>query len=202
MADSNAKTAIIVALLAFTGTVTAAVISNWGFWEPDEPDPHSQTAFPREDPSSVASNTDGNTNGTTHSGDTEVPVVVAPHAPEIQINQRYTLWGENTRQFYLEPGEETTIRGMDLYANVATYPTASCAGPGFVPFTWQIREPYPGGGDLEIRRTLMGGKTEQIGLGSMGRATIGICDDPIFKNNGLEKILIEMRYASAAPTDE
>ena len=121
-----------------------------------------------------------------------------PHAPPIEINARYIIWEENTLQFRLEPGESRTLKGMDLYANVATYPRSSCAGPGFVPYTWQVRLPYPRGGDLEIRRVLMGGKTEQMGLGSMGRSTMGYCGEHTFKNNGAEEIQVEVRYASAA----
>ena len=126
------------------------------------------------------------------------PATDSPHAPRIEINQRYIVWEENTMQFRLEPGKTKVLKGMDLYASVATYPKSSCAGPGFVPYTWQVRLPYPSGGDLEIRSVLMGGKTEQVGLGSMGRGTLGYCGEHTFKNNGVEEIQVEVRYTSAA----
>jgi hypothetical protein len=128
----------------------------------------------------------------------ETRILTAPHAPKIEINQRYTVWEEQLMQFSLEPGESKVIKGGDLYARVATYPESSCAGPGFVPYTWQIRNPYPGGGDLEIRTVLMGGMTERVGLGSMGSGTMSVCDEHTFKNNGVERIYVELRYASAA----
>lgn len=121
-----------------------------------------------------------------------------PHAPPIEINQRYLIWEEKTMQFHLEPGDNKILKGMELYSQVATYPETSCAGPGFVPYTWQVRVPYPQGGDLEIRRVLMGGKMEQVGLGSMGRGRLGYCGEHTFKNNGTYEILVEVRYASAA----
>ncbi len=126
------------------------------------------------------------------------PESTAPHAPKIEINQRYTTWEEQLMQFSLESGESKVIKGGDLYAQVATYPRSSCAGPGFVPYTWQIRKPYPGSSDLEVRRVLMGGMTDRVGLGAMGSAKMSVCDEHTFKNNGLEKIFIELRYASAA----
>lgn len=125
----------------------------------------------------------------------------APHAPPIEINQRFQMWEEQTMQFVLEPGDARDLEGMELYTTPATYPRSSCAGPGFVPYTWQIRDPYPGGGDLEIRQHLMGGTTEQVGLGSMGRATLGFCGIHTFKNNGVQPILVEVRHASAADTN-
>jgi hypothetical protein len=124
--------------------------------------------------------------------------LVAPHAPPIEINQSFKIWGEDTIQMDLQPGGTKTLKAMELYANWATYPSSSCAGPGLVPYTWQVRVPYPRGGDLEIRRVLMGGSTEQVGLGSMGRATMGYCEEHTFKNNGTESIQVEVRYASAA----
>lgn len=178
MAKSESRIVIIVALITLVGTLGAAIIANW------------ETLFP---PTSSPGR------------DTEPPVVrspLAPHAPSIEINQRYTVWGEQMMQFYLEPGESKTIKGMELYAHVATYPVPSCAGPGFVPYTWRIRQPYPQGGDLEIRRVLMGGSTEQVGVGSVGRANMGYCGEHTFQNNGIEKIYVELRYASAADTNE
>lgn len=127
---------------------------------------------------------------------------IAPHAPPIEINQRYLIWGENLMQFRLGPGDSKVLKGMELYASVATYPKSSCAGPGFIPYTWQVRVPYPRGGDLEIRKVLMGGKTEQVGLGSMGKATLGYCGEHTFKNNDTEEIQVEVRYASAADTNQ
>lgn len=131
-------------------------------------------------------------------GKTNDHAINTPHAPSIEINQRYLIWEERTMQFRLEPGEIKILKGMELYSQVATYPESTCAGPGFIPYTWQIRVPYPQGGDLEIRRVLMGGKMEQVGLGSIGRGTLSYCGEHTFKNNGTYEIVVEVRYASAA----
>lgn len=86
----------------------------------------------------------------------------APHAPPIEINQRFQMWEEQTMQFVLEPGAARDLEGLDLYTEDATYPRSSCAGPGFVPYTWQICDPHPGGGDLEIRKILRGERQNRL----------------------------------------
>ncbi len=122
----------------------------------------------------------------------------SPHAPPISINSRYTLWGEETMQFSLAPGESRVIKARDLYSHAATFPRSSCAGPGIVPYTWRVRDPYPRGGEVEIRAALMGGTTQEVGRGSFGDLTMGYCDEHTLKNVDAANILVEIRYASAA----
>jgi hypothetical protein len=131
-------------------------------------------------------------------GNADGGVTEGPHAPAIELNQIYTIWGEGTTEFSLQPGETETLRGLDLYADQAGFPLPSCAGPGFVAYTWQIRDPYPEGGELEIRSVLMGGATERVALGAVGAVTMGACEEHTFANNGTVPLLVEVRYATAA----
>jgi hypothetical protein len=125
--------------------------------------------------------------------------IVAPHAPPIELGQLTETWRESTKLIHLEAGEEKTIDARDLY--VLPYPgsesISGCVGPAYVAYTWQVRSPWPQGGDLEIRQALQGGGSDQVGLGSMGRGTMSPCGQHVFKNNGLGPIQVEIRYVSA-----
>ena len=121
--------------------------------------------------------------------------IVAPHAPSIEVNQQETtVWGEDTKLIALTPGKTTTVYAMKLYSNMATYPESSCLGPAYIIYTWQVRDPYPEGGDLEIRSVHQGGGTDQVALGAMGRARMGPCEEHIFKNNGLQPMRIVLFF--------
>jgi hypothetical protein len=125
---------------------------------------------------------------------------VAPKAPRIEIEKGVVTWEERTMQFSLEPGKSKTLKGMELYSEASAYPSTSCAGPGFVPYTWRIRVPHQGG-DLEVRAQVPhagGNITEVVGEGSVGSGTLGWCDEHTFKNNGVDAIQVEVRYISAA----
>ncbi len=123
--------------------------------------------------------------------------LTAPHAPPIELGQLTETWGEKTQLIQLEAGAEQEVDGRNLYAVQPTYPTGSCLGPEYIAYTWQIRSPYPAGGDLEIREIVQGGGSMQVGLGSMGKGTMGPCGLQVFQNHGLSKIQLELRYASA-----
>lgn len=176
--ESSTKTVIVGGIIGLVGTLGAAFISNY-----DKLFGHA------------TSGTSGTISGPPAGG--SAPGIVAPHAPPIELSQQTTVWGENTKLIALQPGESTTVKAQDLYAVIATYPVSGCAGPAFVAYTWQVRDPYPEGGDLEIRSMNQGGSTDQVGLGAMGREQMGPCSEHIFKNNGLQPMRIELRYATA-----
>jgi hypothetical protein len=69
-------------------------------------------------------------------------------------------------------------------------------GTGSVSITWLVRDPYPEGGDLAINNVLQGGSTEQVSFGNTGSLDMGGCSEFIFKNNGLKRLLVEVRYAT------
>lgn len=73
-----------------------------------------------------------------------------------------------------------------------------CAS-GQIVLSWQVRQPYPGGDDLEIRRSVprSGGQTEVLARSARGSATVGYCDELILNNLGLEDYRVEWRYVSA-----
>ena len=123
--------------------------------------------------------------------------ITPPHALEIQLNQSTLVWGEDTKVLEIPPGEEKSVDGRDLFASVATFPQGNCRGPEYIAFTWQVRDPYPPSGDLEVREVFQGGSTQRIGMGAMGSGQMGPCAIRIFKNNGLETTKVELRYASA-----
>src|SRR4249919_1989931 len=109
------------------------------------------------------------------------------------------MWGEQTKLLSLEPGQKIELDGRNLYSEATTYPQSSCSGPGYIVYTWQVRQPYPEGGDLEIRSIIPqgGGNTEQLAMGAMGKATMGPCGIHVFINRGLQPMKLELRYATA-----
>jgi hypothetical protein len=126
------------------------------------------------------------------------PTLIAPHAPELNIAQGVAVWGQDTKLLSLGPGERVTLYGKDLFAEQPTFPTAGCLGPAYVAYTWQVREPYPKGGDLEITSIVQGGSRPLVGRGSVGAGQMSVCDEHTFKNNGLDPIKVEVRYGSYA----
>ena len=73
---------------------------------------------------------------------------------------------------------------------------SGCVGPVYIAYTWQVRDPYPQGGDLEITQMLQGGRQDEIAMGSMGAGNMSECDEHTFKNNGLGPIIVEVRYGT------
>jgi hypothetical protein len=107
------------------------------------------------------------------------------------------LYDEQLLEVTVEPGAKVTLEMMKLWSAPEGIPV-DCA-TGFVAFTWIVRSPYPEGGeDLELRQLIpMGnGRTEVVGRGSTGSATIGYCNELILFNTALEEYQIEIRYAS------
>jgi hypothetical protein len=97
------------------------------------------------------------------------------------------------------PGEEVVMKVMDLWSAPVGTPV-SCA-TGFIAFAWQVRDPWPEGGeDLEFRQLIPrgGGRTEAFASGSRGSSSIGYCNELILFNTSLEEYIVEIRYASGA----
>ena len=179
---------ILVAVIGVVGSLGAAVISNWD----------KIVQHPSQQAQSTQTVPDGAPAQPAKTATPEAPATLAaPHAPPIEVNNATQVWGENTRQFSLAPGQELTLDGRQLYATQATYPASGCAGAAYIPYTWQIRDPYPKGGDLQITSTVIGGGHDQVAMGSMGSASMGPCGQHTFKNNGLDPIRVEVRYATA-----
>jgi hypothetical protein len=75
---------------------------------------------------------------------------------------------------------------------------ADCA-TAFVLVSWQVRNPYPGGEELEIRRVIPrgGGRTEVLATGARGREDLSYCDSIELRNLGLVDYRLEWRFVSA-----
>ncbi len=129
------------------------------------------------------------------------PTPVAPHAPPIVNNTGQPLYDEKVMVLNLDPGERAPLKVMELWsAPVGLEP--SCAS-GFFLLTWQVREPYPNGGDelqLEGVMPRSDGRTQPIGHGSNGSITLGYCDEIFVVNNSLTPYLVELRHASGTHT--
>ena len=189
MSETTSRTLIVVALIGVAGTIGAAFIGNYDKLSSGD------IAQANERPAQPA---DAGTTPASRSA------AVGPHAPEIEINPSFSIWGESTMLVRLVPGQSKVLKAMNLYEERTTFPASSCAGPGFVPYTWQVRQPWPKGGDIEFRSVIprAGGATERVGLGSYGSGEMTYCGEHIVKNTDVELVSVEIRYASAAYPDE
>lgn len=120
-----------------------------------------------------------------------------PHAPPIEYDGTGQIYEENIMQFSLEPGASRTVKAMEIWKGlVGSQPSCATA---WLLFTWQVRDPYPGGGsDLEFRQPIKmgGGVTEVIAEGSSGSSSMGWCSTVDVTNRSLVPVLVELRYAS------
>ena len=126
-------------------------------------------------------------------------VKAPPPAPTLQADNGVRLWNEDTFQFQLEPSEIREVRGMELYEALMVSVEQACVGPGYVVYSWQVREPYPTGGEITITRTLQGGLEDKLATGSSGQVNLGWCSVHRLKNTSINPINVQVRYASAAP---
>jgi hypothetical protein len=129
------------------------------------------------------------------------PTDDAPHAPSVVNTTGQPIYDEKVMVLNLKPGERAPLKVMELWsAPVGLEP--SCAS-GFFLLTWQVRQPYPDSGDgLLIERMMprSDGRTEPVGHGSNGSATLSYCDEAFVVNNSLTPYLVELRHASGAHT--
>jgi len=122
-----------------------------------------------------------------------------PPAPTLQADDGVRLWNEDTFQFQLEPSEIREVRGMELYESLMLSGEQGCVGPGYVVYSWQVRDPYPTGGEITISRTLQGGLEDKLATGTSGQVNLGWCSVHRLKNTSINPITVQVRYASAAP---
>ncbi len=133
------------------------------------------------------------------SPNTAVTAPQAPHAPSIDSNIDRPIYDEEVMVFDLKPGERLPLTVMDWW-NAPVGLAPSCAS-GFVLLTWQVREPYPNGGDDLLFEGVIprtGGRTAPLGRGSSGSIRLDYCDEISVINNSLTTYLVELRYASRA----
>src|SRR5687767_4522267 len=130
------KIAIVVAIIGLTGTIIGALISSGYF---------------KSEPTGGPGNAIGNISENLAGADKPQ---FAPHAPEIQVGTSEVTWGEDVMLVEIEAGKRHELEAEKLYSEATTFPPPSCIGPAFIVYTWQVREPYPEGGDLEIRSVI------------------------------------------------
>jgi hypothetical protein len=120
-----------------------------------------------------------------------------PRAPALSPSRQYTTFTEDSRLLTVRSGKSIPLDMRDLWsAPQGTPPTCADA---FVLVSWQVRQPYPGGQDLEIRRVIPrgGGQTEPLADGPRGRADLSYCDSIILKNLDIVDYRLEWRFVSA-----
>jgi hypothetical protein len=132
-------------------------------------------------------------------GGSSSPEPEAPHAPEIVNDTGQPVYDERVVVLDLDPGERSALSVMQLWSGPEGL-EPSCA-TGFFLLTWQVRSPYPDGGEDLVIETLVpmgGGRLEPRGSGSRGSLTLGYCDEGFVVNNGLGRYQVELRHASGA----
>jgi hypothetical protein len=119
-----------------------------------------------------------------------------PHAPMIENTFGVQLYDEHQQLISVQPSEHYTLKVMETWS--APEGSAPSCVSGFMALTWAVRDPYPGGEDLQLLRLIpMGdGRTEVFASGTQGSTTVGYCDEIYLLNNSLQEYRIEIRYAS------
>jgi hypothetical protein len=120
-----------------------------------------------------------------------------PRAPTLKVDGGYTSFSEESRIFTVESGGSLDLDMRDLWSAPEGTPV-SCAN-GVIVASWQVRQPYPGGDDLEIRRVIPqgGGESESVITGARGRITASYCGTLILRNLDIADYRVEWRYVSA-----
>jgi hypothetical protein len=120
-----------------------------------------------------------------------------PRAPTLKVDAGYNSFNEESRIFTVESGGSLDLDMRNLWSAPEGTPV-SCAN-GVIVASWQVRQPYPGGDDLEIRRVTPqgGGETESVAAGARGRITASYCGELILRNLDVVDYRVEWRYVSA-----
>jgi hypothetical protein len=113
------------------------------------------------------------------------------------VDAGYNSFNEESRILTVESGGSLDLDMRELWSAPEGTPV-SCAN-GVIVASWQVRQPYPGGDDLEIRRVIPqgGGATESATTGARGRITASYCGELILRNLDVVDYRIEWRYVSA-----
>ena len=121
----------------------------------------------------------------------------APRAPALRVGSQYTAFIEASRLLTIKSGESLELDQRQMWSAPQGTPV-DCAS-GVIFFSWQVRQPYPGGEELEIRRLVPrgGGQTEVLAGGARGSANAGYCEQLTLHTLGLDDLRIEWRYVSA-----
>ncbi len=128
---------------------------------------------------------------------TDTPQPQPPRAPTLNVDPGYTSFNEESRIFTVESGGSLDLDMRDLWSAPQGTPV-SCAN-GVIVASWQVRQPYPGGDDLEIRRVIPqgGGQSESAATGARGRISASVCGALVLRNLDVVDYRIEWRYVSA-----
>jgi hypothetical protein len=120
-----------------------------------------------------------------------------PRAPALTGSRDYTLFTEDSRLLTVRSGKAIPLEMRDLWSAPPGTP-ADCAR-AYVLVSWQVRDPYPGGSDLQVRRLIPrgSGQTEEVATGSRGRATFSYCDSVVLRNLDILDYRLEWRFVSA-----
>lgn len=172
--------ATILGLIAFFALDLPALMVQYGFVEPTATRAPAATDTPRP----------------TNTPRPPEPTATPPHAPSIDSLIEGNKYTEDTILITVQPGEEVTVYGGDMYAvvEILASPPVSCINETAMAFSWQVRDPYPGGDELEIVYPYRGTRLE-VGAGESGTAYAGPCTELVFINHSLETYQIEIRYA-------
>lgn len=169
-----------IAVGVVTGLTVAGILALVAYFsgseDPPPPDPPAQTEGSTVPPTDVR---------------------VAPRAPEFESCCE-PGFEEQLMQVQIPAGEERVLEGMDLFSGPAlAEPT--CAS-GTIALTWQVRDPFPTGGeDLELRANIpMNERTELVGQGMSGTGIgISYCGQLHLRNLNLTEVSVELRYVSS-----
>lgn len=145
--------------------------------------------------STSSSTTSSSTPSSSTTSSTTSPA--APRAPELPEDASEPGFEEQLLLITVAAGGEHILEGMELFSAPAGTP-ASCATSGLT-FTWQVREPWPSGGeDLQIRRSIpFNQQTELVAEGVTGDAVdMEYCGSVTVKNLNLDQVKVEIRYVS------
>jgi hypothetical protein len=155
---------------------------------------------PAPTPSATATPDSTATPGATATPNATATQVQPPRAPALTGARKYTIFDEDNQLITIGSGKAVPLDMRDLWSAPAGTP-ATCA-ESFVLVSWQVRQPYPGGEELEVRRVIPrgGGQTELLRTGARGRVDLGYCDSVILRNPDLVDYRLEWRFVSAIPT--
>ncbi|MBK8047216.1 MAG: hypothetical protein IPK16_08895 [Anaerolineales bacterium] len=127
---------------------------------------------------------------------TETPRPRSPEAPPLAVDSGNLVSEAQTQLIDVPSGGDVVLKVAELWIAPEGTPS-DCAG-AFLALSWQVRAPYPGGDELDVRHLIPrgGGNSESLGQGTSGQVTVGICDELTLRNSSLDDYRVQVRYAS------